>query len=186
MTTAEPSADDDHLARRAALGDRASFATLVRRHGPGLFRYAAQMLDGDVHAAEDCVQEALAKAWTGLPSFRGEAAPRTWLFRITANEVRTRRRRSRPVLHDSRLLEPLAAGDADDPHRRAVSAELWQNLQDALHELPWRQRASWVLRELEGLSYAEIAVVLQTSPTVVRGQLHRARRTLAVRMVQWR
>ena len=59
-------------------------------------------------------------------------------------------------------------------------------LNSALAELPWRQRAAWLLREVEGMPYAQIARVLDTNETVVRGQLHRARRTLSVRMEQWR
>lgn len=176
---------DGVLARRAALGDRDAFAAIFRRHAPPMFRYALTML-GEPADAEDAVQLALAKAWKALPDFRGDSELRTWLFTITARETLNLRRRRRPVPVDDSLLEARARPAADDPPRTVIAAEIREALGLALAELPWRQRASWVLRETEGLSYHEIAEVLHTSPTVVRGQLHRARRTLATRMSQWR
>lgn len=177
---------DGALARRAGLGDRQAFTEIFHRHAESMFRYANHMLDGAPEDAEDAVQNALIKAWQHLPQFRGEAALRTWLFRITANEVLNARRRRRPELVDDQLLAVEADRPELSPARELEHSELWETLTVALGELPWRQRASWLLKEMEGLSYDEIAIVLETSPTVVRGQLHRARRTLAVRMSQWR
>ncbi|MEP6629000.1 MAG: sigma-70 family RNA polymerase sigma factor [Lapillicoccus sp.] len=176
---------DETLVRLAALGDRVAFATIVRRHGPGMFRYAATMLDHHVQDAEDAVQNALAKVWRELPRFRGESTLRTWLFRIVANEALALRRRRRPVAVDDEILTPLVGRSPDDPEAAATAEELHRALVLALGELPWRQRACWVLAEQEGLSYTEIATTLDTTVTVVRGQLARARRTLAVRMNQW-
>ena len=177
----------DHvLARRAALGDRMAFAEIFTRHGAALYRYAVRMLDGDHQAAEDAVQEALTKAWLRLEGFRGDASLRTWLFRLTVNECHNSRRRRRPVPVDDDLLstlDPSAAASAEDV---AGSRSMLQALDRALLELPWRQRAAWLLREVEGLSYQEIAIALATTPTVIRGQLHRARATLATRMTRWR
>lgn len=177
---------DGELTERAVLGDRAAFAQLVRRHGPAMYRYALHMLDGHESDAEDVVQEALIKAWQHLPGFRGDASIRTWLFTITSNTAYDARRRRRPRAVDDALLAARPDDIDTDPAEQLVDAELWQTLAVALTELPWRQRASWLLVEIEGLSYEEVAGVLATSTTVVRGQLHRARRTLAVRMAQWR
>lgn len=188
-------ASDHALARRAGLGDRAAFEELFARLFPGSLRFATQLLDGDERAAEDVVQAAWVKAWRALPRFEGRSKVQTWLFTIVQREAYERRRRRRPVAVDNEILEPLmrrdvrtslTVGAETDPERQALSSELWRTLTLALGELPWTQRASWVLRELEGLSYADIARVLDTTPTVVRGQLHRARRTLAIRMEQWR
>ena len=138
------------------------------------------------------MQEAWIKAWRGLPDFRGGSTFSTWLFSIVSREALDVRRRRRPVAVDSEILEPLVDRAAvrqavrRDPAQALLADELWETLNLALLELPWRQRASWLLRELEGFSYDEIARVLDTTPTVVRGQLHRARRTLATRMEQWR
>ncbi len=160
---------------------------------PATLRYATHLLDGDLRAAEDVVQEAWIRAWRALPEFEGRSAVQTWLFTIVQRQAYDRRRRRRPLAVDGKILEPLAqaaqAGapaSSPEPERVLLRRELWETLTLALSELPWTQRSAWMLRELEGLSYAEIAQVLETTPTVVRGQLHRARRTLAIRMEQWR
>lgn len=181
-----PALPDQVLVRRATLGDRLAFATLVDRHGPALFRYATTMLHGNVHDAEDALAIAIAKAWQGLPRFRGEASIKTWLFQITANEALAARRRRRPIPVDDQLLEPRKAPEQHEPQRQYDVIELRQALQEALSELPWRQRACWILAEQEDMSYEQIATTLDTTETVVRGQLHRARRTLAIRLADWR
>ena len=177
---------DAVLARRSGLGDRVAFAELVDRHGPALYRYAVRMLDGEHHAAEDAVQEALTKAWVHLGAFRGESSVKTWLFRLVANECLSARRRRRPRPVDDAVLTAIPDDARAAPETVTVATDLRAALDVALVELPWRQRASWILREVESLSYAEIAEVLGTSSTVVRGQLHRARANLAVTMEQWR
>lgn len=174
------------LARRSALGDKAAFAEIFARHAQALHRYALRMLDGDHQAAEDAVQESLTKAWLRIDSFRAEASLRTWLFKLTANECRSSRRRRRPIAVDNGLFLTRNDKTYPEPHDQASANELRDVLDRALAELPWRQRGAWLLREIEGLSYSEIAEILQTTPTVVRGQLHRARATLKVRMEQWR
>lgn len=179
-------APDAVLARRAGLGDRDAFTAIVLRHGPATFRYAMHMLDGNLQDAEDALQNAWTNVWLHLDDFRGDARLRTWLFTVTAHEVLALRRRRRPQLLDDDLVAATPADESLEPEHRAAERELHESLSLALSELPWRQRASWILRELDGLSYEEIATVLNTSPTVVRGQLHRARRTLATRMAQWR
>jgi RNA polymerase sigma-70 factor (ECF subfamily) len=183
----QPRGSDATLARRAGLGDAEAFAELFARHFHPTFRYAVHMLDGDVHLAEDAAQDAWIKAWRNLPDFRGESRFQTWIFRIVARQVLDMRRRQRPILVDHTLLEPRGGDQSSvDPELNTVNLELWETLSLALAELPWRQRASWVLREFDAMSYNEIANILNTTPTIVRGQLHRARRALAIRMEQWR
>ena len=181
---------DHRLATLAGLGDRAAFEELFGRHFQATVRFAVPMLDGDQQLAEDAVQDAWTKAWRALPDFRGTSAVRSWLFSITARAALDVRRRRRPVPVDDRLLEPLVersgAGRGASPEEGYAGVELWQSLQLALDELPWNQRACWLLREMDDLSYDEIASALGLTPTVVRGQLHRARRSLATRMEQWR
>lgn len=177
---------DEVLVRRAALGDREAFSQLVRRHGPAMFRYAMTMLGGHVQDAEDATQNAFVQAWQHLPGFRGASSLRTWLFRITAREVMALRGRRRPVPVDNDLLSPLPASPEWEPAPRVDDAELQDALMAALGELPWRQRACWILAEQEDLTYRQIASILDVSVPVVRGQLHRARATLAVRMAHWR
>jgi len=177
---------DDVLARRAGLGDRRAFADLVDRHGPALYRYARRMLD-DPRDTEDCVQEAFVAAWTALPHFEGRSTLRTWLFAITAHKVRSlQRRRPRTA-----LPLPFAPDDevdrrAVDPQRSAEDADLLEALNVALRELPPGPRSTWLLREVEGLTYDQIAEVAGTTTSTVRGQLHRARAHLIQRLEAWR
>lgn len=184
---------DRALARRAGLGDSAAFEDLFDRHFASTYRYAVHMLDGDETIAQDAAQEAWVKAWLHLGEFRGQSQVRTWVFTIVAREVVEIRRRRRAVVVDHEVLQQIEAARLDramhsyaSSEDRAIDQDLWATLAAALTELPWRQRASWLLRTFEHMSYDEIAHVLDTSPTVVRGQLHRARRALAIRMEQWR
>jgi len=172
------------LARRAGLGDRLAFAELVRRHSPAMLRYARRML-GDAGDAEDAVQEAFLSAWRGLEHFRGDSAVRTWLFRLVASKALNSRRTRRPVPVDT-TVDDSAPDVAAGPSAQVQDARLLASLQVALDGLPSGQRACWLLREVEGLGYEEIAQVLGTSRTAVRGQLARARDALAVRMAPWR
>lgn len=184
-------ASDNVLARKAGLGDRQAFELLFRRHVEPTHRFALRMLDSDRALADEAVQEAWVKVWRKLPSFEGRSAFTTWMFSIVSRQALDLRRRRRPVAVDDEILEPLVHRRGStvvdgDPHQAAVAGQLWETLLVALSELPWRQRAAWLLREMEGMAYGEIADVLDTTETVVRGQLHRARRTLATRMEQWR
>ncbi len=177
-------APDVVLARRAALRDRTAFRVIVDRHGPALYRYAYRMLE-DAADTEDCLQEVLVAAWRGLPAFRGEAALRTWLFALTINQVRTFLRRRPPPAEPVDDL-PLAAPERAGPEQQALAGDLRAALDRALLELPLAQRSTWLLVEIEGLSYAEVAQVRGTTVDAVRGQLHRARRNLETRLEGWR
>lgn len=176
---------DAALARLAGLGDRSAFTEICLRYGPQLFGYALRMLNGDAGDAQDAVQDALTNAWLHIDGFHGDASLKTWLYKITAHQVLNMRRRRRPIPIDDGLLEPhrQQLNSSSDAHE---SGELWRALDAALAELPWRQRATWLLREMDGLTYNEIAHILDTTTTVVRGQLHRARATLAIRLEAWR
>lgn len=176
--------DDLVLARRAGLGDRVAFGVIARRHGPVMYRLARRVLldDGD---AEEAVQDALLAAWRHLADFRGAAALRSWLLRLTLNKAHNVRRKRRPVpLEADQHLAQTAAGD--DPAHGIIENELVAALDDALAGLPEPQRVAWLLREVDELSYDEIAEIMHTSRDVVRGLLHRARRRLAERLAAWR
>src|SRR6478609_2121640 len=171
------------LARRAALGDREAFTALVDRHGPAMYRYVLRMVQ-DPEVAADCLQDTLVAAWTGFAGFRGESAPRTWLFGIATRQAY--RHRSRAAHVPGPLPDELVETASHPPDQDAVDAALVEALDIALLGLPPLQRSCWLLREVEGLHYAEIADILGTTHDAVRGMLHRARATLAERMKGWR
>ncbi|MGV9251538.1 RNA polymerase sigma factor [Streptomyces sp. NPDC003697] len=176
---------DRLLAVRAADGDAGSFAVLVRRHSRSLLVLARCMLDSP-QDAEEAVQDAFVSAWRRLPEYRHGAEFRTWIHRITVNRCLTMRRRRPPPLSLETVVEP-AAGDAwSQPARCAEQDAATAALVRALAELDTGQRVCWLLRELQGLSYKEIAHVTRTSEQTVRGRLFRARRSLQEAMGPWR
>lgn len=176
---------DDALVRAARLGDTDAFAALVHRHGPGMERYARFIL-GDDEDAADATQEALVSAWRGLPGFRGDSTVRTWLFTLVSRRAADLQRRRRPLPVDDEQLERRLPALPDTASATALEADLLAALRAALQELPWRQRASWLLREVEGLRYEEIAATLGVTSGQVRGYLSRGRAELAERMQAWR
>ncbi|SDD13076.1 RNA polymerase sigma-70 factor, ECF subfamily [Nocardioides lianchengensis] len=182
----EETPSDEALVRAARLGDEVAFATIVDRHGPGMHRYALRLVGGRDADAAEVAQDALVSAWRSLPSFGGDSALRTWLFRIVHRRAADLTRRRRPVPIDDQLLSHLVPEAAENALRSILDEELVEALQRCLDELPWHQRAVWLLREVEGMSYDEIASTLSLSVGSVRGHLHRGRRTISERMARWR
>lgn len=156
---------------------------LVAEHGEAVYRVARSVV-GDPVAAEDVAQEALLKAWQALPTYRGEAPLRSWLLRITHNTAVSALRRRREEPHDPMLLPEAAPGDSTERtiERRASVAAF----ERALGELDDLSRSIVVLRELEGLSYEDIASLLAVPLPTVKTRLLRARRLLSVSLEGWR
>jgi len=174
--------DDLTLVVRAREGDVRAFEALARRHQAALYRTAVRVT-GDPAEAEDALQEALLDAWRHLDRFRGDAAFSTWMYRLVTNRCVAALRRRRAV--------PAAdAGDdvaaPDSPERAALLDLELAALGRAVQDLPDNLRVCWVLRELEGLGYGEIAEITGAGETAVRGRIHRARVQLAGVMRAWR
>ncbi|MFG3026319.1 RNA polymerase sigma factor [Streptomyces sp. NPDC048254] len=176
---------DGLLAVRAAEGDEDSFAVLVRRHSLSLLTLARCML-GNPQDAEDAVQDAFVSAWRRLPEYRHGAEFRTWMYRITVNRCLTMRRSRLPPLSLSTVVEPVAGDAWSQPDRTAERDAATAALTRALAELDAEQRICWILREVQGLPYKEIAHLTRTSEPTVRGRLFRARRSLQEAMDPWR
>ena len=179
-------AGDGYLASASALGDRQAFETLMRRHGPSLHAYARRMLD-DQDDVADVVQDTFIAAWRQLDAFRGGSEIRTWLISICARKVvdTYRVKRAQPI--DDQLLEAVPDTDsARDPLVSMSSSAFFGALERALTELPPRQRASWVLREIDEMSFPQIAQILGVSPDGARGHHFRATAALRLRLERWR
>jgi RNA polymerase sigma-70 factor, ECF subfamily len=173
--------DEATLVVRAQEGDVRAFEVLARRHQAALYRLAVRVM-GDPTEAEDALQEALVDAWRRIERFRSDSAFSTWMYRVVTNRCLAMLRRRRPVPVE-RLTEPPAP---DSPERSAEVDAGIAALGQALQELRTELRVCWVLRELEGLSYAEIAQITAASEDAVRGRIHRARVQLAEVMRPWR
>jgi RNA polymerase sigma-70 factor (ECF subfamily) len=177
--------DDGLLVARSAEGDDDAFAVLVHRHSALLLALACHIL-GNLPDAEEAVQDALISAWRRLPEFRRDAAFSTWMYRIVTNRCLNVMRARTPSVALDAVSEPAAHDAGGEPARAAESAAATEALAQALRDLRPNQRACWILRELHGLSYEEIAQVMGESEQAVRGRLFRARRTLMKEMASWR
>jgi len=160
-----PQADDIELLRRAADGDSGAFHALVDRHAQRLYRVAVSLV-GNAVDAEDVLQETFIGAFRGLQGFEGRASVKTWLTRILVMQAaqfrRSRKRKQLEAMPDS-----VAAA--------SKSAEAGIDIQAALGQLSAEHRQVLVLREYEGMSYEEIADVLDVPRGTVESRLHRAR-----------
>lgn len=181
---ARPTPDDAALIRRCRAGEVAAFEPLVEKYRQRVWRLAYQVLR-DREEAMDCAQEAFVRAFQSLPAFRGQSAFYTWLFRITLNLATDRHRargaRTRAFGAD-RLPEEEWARTAPDPgatpEQIAIRAEKRERIRSALDTLPLKFRTIIMLSDVEGLSYREIAQVLNCPMGTVMSRLHNARRRL--------
>jgi RNA polymerase sigma-70 factor (ECF subfamily) len=170
---------DEDLLRRSAGGDASAFHQLVDSHADRLYRVAMSLV-GNAADAEDVLQEALAGAFRGAGKFEARSSVKSWLTRIVVTQAarfwRTRRgKRDKPL--DS---ESAAAMGADAGAAPAVDAKL--DLQQALQQLSEEHRQVLVLREIDGMSYEEIAAVLGVPRGTIESRLFRARGELKKRL----
>lgn len=168
------------------LGDRAEFARLVEAYSAVIYRLANKMLENP-QDAEDVLQETFIKAYRHLPDFDGRSRLSTWLYRIATNEALMLLRRRKQVIisieepaeTSEQQQEPLQIKDwCCLPEEELMSAEARRYLDQAIDNLPHTLRVVFLLRDIEGLSTAETAEVLNLSETAVKTRLSRARLNL--------
>ncbi|HEY8739924.1 MAG TPA: sigma-70 family RNA polymerase sigma factor [Candidatus Dormibacteraeota bacterium] len=166
----------DELVRRSQHGDRAAYAELVGPLQEGLYNLALRSL-GDPEDARDVVQESLLRAWVGLPALVDRQTFAGWLYRIAVHHCqnRARSRRRHPV---ASLDDNVVHLGADDPEGSVIRREQRRELADALLRVTTEIRLAVVLRDINGLSYAEIADALQVPVGTVRSRLSRGRAEL--------
>jgi RNA polymerase sigma-70 factor (ECF subfamily) len=181
---------DQVLVDRAKRGDEIAFSELVTRH----YRRALRVAYGLLHNnddAQDVTQDAFARVHTRLASFEGTSAFYTWLYRIVVNlsidAIRRRRRERRVDLEDEEMRDTMRSGEDlwpryDDTHpgESAERQELQHQLRRAFKDLPEIHQAVILLRELEGMSYEEIAATLKIKKGTVMSRLFHARRSMQV------
>ncbi len=183
-TSGSPEIDERALIQRCIAGDAAAFEPLVEKYRQRVWRLAYQVLH-DREEAWDVAQEAFVRAFHSLPSFRGQSAFYTWLFRITVN-VATDRHRQRGAqaraFGPERVTEEEWARTTPDPgggpEQQAARKEQRERIRSALDALPPKARTIIMLSDVEGLSYREIAEVLNCPIGTVMSRLHNARKRL--------
>lgn len=170
---------DEQVVAQVLAGQTALFEVLMRRYNERLYRAARAILRDD-REAEDVMQQAYVNAYTHLRQFDGRAKFSTWLTRIAIHEALARvRRRNRHAPLDeqsSLLLEfPMRSDSPPDPERQAFARELGGLLESAMDRLPDGTREVFMLRQVEGMSTADVAEALDVSEDVVKTRLSRAR-----------
>jgi len=132
----------------------------------------------DPQDAQDAAQDSFLKAYRGLSRFSPESSLYTWLYRIAVNTCLDYRRKSRRMRLKSEPLTEGLPSYEQSPHQLFESRQATESIQAALQKLPEKLRAAILLREMEGLTYAEMAEVLQTSVGTIRSRISRARAQL--------
>jgi len=173
------------LIERCAAGDEAACAELVVEHERMVFQLALNLL-GDREEALDVSQEVFLRVFRPIHRFRGQSALRTWIFRIVVNQARNRQRwwrrryRRQQVSLDEHIAThgEMADQDGTGPDRELDRKQLAESLWSALEALPFDERTAIVLREVDGLSYEDIAYSLGVTLGTVKARLTRARRAL--------
>jgi RNA polymerase sigma-70 factor, ECF subfamily len=173
--------DDARLVALARSGHVDAFEQLLRKHQIAAYRVALRLL-GDPGEAEDAVQDAFLQVWRGLKGFRSSSSFATWLYRIITNRCLNLLRSRR---WSAQLVEDHTLSTQTDPAEVAEVRGKLAVLKAALLRLTPEQRAAFVLRHLEGCSYAQIAHVLDISVPAVKSRLHRARAELLTAMAEW-
>ncbi|MDH5371720.1 MAG: sigma-70 family RNA polymerase sigma factor [Acidimicrobiia bacterium] len=171
--------DEAHLVRLAQAGDKDAFQELIRQHQHGVFTLALRLVN-DREQAADIAQDAFIRAWRGLPRFRGDAAFKTWIHRITVNAAWTFKKRAKrhlasPLDDASPLADPTLSGNLE---RAGENLELRERLRAALDQLPRPQRTVVVLKDIYGWSHGEIAEALGITISAAKVRLHRAHHRL--------
>jgi RNA polymerase sigma-70 factor (ECF subfamily) len=181
---------DRQLVERARGGDKRAFDLLVQKYHRRLMRLLSRMVRNQ-EEVEDIAQETFIKAYRALPQFRGDAAFYTWLYRIGVNTARnylSSRKRQMPTISDQALNddddvdERIVAEDINTPESMLLSKQVAMAVNDVVEALPEELRTAITLREMEGMSYEEIAELMGCPIGTVRSRIFRAREAIAAKL----
>jgi RNA polymerase sigma-70 factor (ECF subfamily) len=181
---------DQRLVERAQAGEKRAFDLLVTKYQRKLSRLLSRFIR-DPAEVEDVAQEAFVKAYRALPSFRGDSAFYTWLYRIGINTAKNHlvamgRRAPTTTEFDADEAETFEDGDQlrdiNTPESLMMSRQIGETVNAAMDALPEELRTAITLREIEGLSYEEIAAIMNCPIGTVRSRIFRAREAIAARL----
>jgi RNA polymerase sigma-70 factor (ECF subfamily) len=181
---------DQQLVERAQRGDKRAFELLVMKYQRKLGRLLSRLVR-DPAEVEDVAQEAFIKAYRALPSFRGDSAFYTWLYRIAINTAKNYlvamgRRAPTTTSFDNEEAESFEDAeqlrDSATPEEELIGKQIAATVNKAMDALPEDLRTAITLREIEGLSYEEIASVMNCPIGTVRSRIFRAREAIAAEL----
>ena len=186
---------DAAVVERARSGDHEAFRVLVERYQGRLYRLALRVLR-DEEQARDAVQEAFLKMYRSLDRFEGRSSIYTWMYRLVMNQCIDAKRRDRSDRHtefeeergmgafETEAVPVGGSGSLPHPEDELEKSELRGFVQSAVDALPEDARRTFLLREVDGLSYAEIAKSLRIPKGTVMSRLHYARRRLRAALIE--
>lgn len=173
--------EEDRLVEEALEGDQRAFEILMEKHESKMYAVALRMCQNR-EDAQDCLQDAMLRIYKALPSFKGQSSFSTWAYRITMNtcldDLRRKKVRQAASLDQMLDLGWSPADEHNSTERHAENEELKRNLSRAIQMLPDEMRAAVVLRDVQGFSYDEIAVMLSTNVGTVKSRISRGREKL--------
>jgi RNA polymerase sigma-70 factor (ECF subfamily) len=180
---------DQMLVERVQRGDKSAFDVLVVKYQHKVINLIMRYVKDQAEAL-DVAQEAFLKAYRALPRFRGDSAFYTWLYRISINTAKNHlvAARRRPLDYDLDLQNPeqydmhARLKDVDTPEGSLLSEEIRETVNQAIENLPEDLRTAIMLRELEGMSYEEIATTMECPVGTVRSRIFRAREAIDKRL----
>jgi RNA polymerase sigma-70 factor (ECF subfamily) len=180
---------DQILVERVQQGDKSAFDVLVVKYQHKVVNLIMRYVKDQAEAL-DVAQEAFLKAYRALPRFRGDSAFYTWLYRISINTAKNHlvAARRRPLDYDLDLQNPeqydmqARLKDVDTPEGSLLSEEIRETVNQAIENLPEDLRTAIMLRELEGMSYEEIATTMECPVGTVRSRIFRAREAIDKRL----
>ncbi|MEJ2601787.1 MAG: RNA polymerase sigma factor RpoE [Gammaproteobacteria bacterium] len=180
---------DAALVRRVQQGDKQAFNLLVLKYQSKIVNLVMRYVR-DPDEANDVAQEAFLKAYRALPRFRGDSAFYTWLYRIAVNTAKNYlvAAKRRPVEYDLDLQDPdqydmqARLKDIDTPERVVMKDEVQSTIDEAIEDLPEDLRTAIILREMEGMTYEEIAETMECPVGTVRSRIFRAREAISKRI----
>lgn len=181
-------ADDERLITRLQAGERFAFEELVNKYQGSVYSLALR-LTNDREDARDVTQETFLKVYNNIGRFRGDAHLRTWIYRITVNQVANqqrwwrRRRREKTISIDANNQDDMGLSQSlpcpgQTPEQQALAAEQRRMIVAAVGKLKFDFRVAVILRDIEGLSYEEIAETLEVSVGTVKSRIARGREDL--------
>lgn len=173
-------ADERRLVQAAAKGDAVAFEQLMRRHEGKMYAVALRMC-ANREDAQDCMQEAMIRAYRAIENFRFQSSFATWIYRITMNtcldELRRRKTRQATSL-DAMLDVGWSPASSDSPEGETLAGERKRELDKAIHSLPEDMRAAIILRDIQGYAYDEIAKILDVNVGTIKSRISRGREKL--------
>lgn len=181
---------DAELVARVQRGDKQAFDLLVLKYQRKIMRLLSRMIR-DPAEIEDVAQESFIKAYRALPQFRGDSAFYTWLYRIAINTARNwlaqnSRRPSTPSSYESEEGETFDETDnltdSSNPESEMASRQIAETVNKAMNDLPEELRNAIVMREIDGMSYEDIAQSMNCPIGTVRSRIFRAREAIATRL----